>query len=137
MRFSPTARAAATLAAVASLATACSRPPRLAADLIVTHANIWTGNPQQPSATALAVIGERIVDIGGSDTIEHWRSAATTVVDAEGRRVLPGFNDAHVHFVDGGTQLESVDLKDADTPAEFVRGIAERVKAKPGEWVLG
>jgi predicted amidohydrolase YtcJ len=115
----------------------CSRPARLAADLVVTGANVWTGDTTRPTATAVAVIGDRIVDVGGADDIERWRGPATTVVNAEGRRLLPGFNDAHVHFVDGGTDLENVDLKDADSPAEFARRIGERARAKPGEWILG
>ena len=116
---------------------ACSRPARLAADLVITRANVWTGNPLQPDAKAVAIIGDRIVDVGSADEIERWRGATTTVIDAEGRRLVPGFNDAHVHFVDGGRQLDNVDLKDADTPAEFARRIGERAKAKPGEWILG
>jgi len=48
----------------AALACACSRPPAVAADLLVTHAKIWTGNPAQPDAQALAIIGDRIVDAG-------------------------------------------------------------------------
>jgi len=125
------------LAAVCVLALACSRPVRLGADLVITRASIWTGEPLPPGATALAIIGERIVDVGGADAIEHWRGPATTVIDAEGRRVIPGFNDSHVHFVDGGTQLDSVDLKDADSPEELARRIGARAKAKPGEWILG
>src|SRR5262249_32442816 len=120
-----------------AVAIGCSRPAQIAADLMITHANVWTGDPQRPTAEAIAVIGERIVDIGGADEIDHWRGAATTVVDAGGRRLVPGFNDAHVHFLDGGTQLENVDLKDADTPAEFTRRIGERARARPGEWILG
>jgi len=115
----------------------CSRPARLAADLVITRANIWTGDPQQPAATAVAVVGNRIVDVGSADEIERWRGPMTTVVDAKGRRLVPGFNDAHVHFVDGGTELENVDLKDADTAAEFARRIGERARSKPGEWILG
>jgi predicted amidohydrolase YtcJ len=122
---------------VCALAIACSRPPRLAADLVLTRANIWTGDPAQPAATALAVIGDRIVDVGGADAMERWRGPQTTVVDAEGRRVLPGFNDAHVHFLDGGTQLDNVDLRDADSPQEFARRIGARARAKPGQWIRG
>jgi predicted amidohydrolase YtcJ len=123
----------ATLAAV----TACGAPLPIGADLIVTNARVWTGETRQPSATALAIIGERIVAIGESKDIDRWRGRDTQVLDAEGRRALPGFNDAHVHFVDGGAELENVDLKDADTPAEFARRIGERARARPGEWVLG
>src|SRR5262245_50180878 len=122
---------------VCALAAACARPARLAADLVITRANVWTGDPAQPAATALAVIGDRIVDVGGADAMERWRGSQMMVIDAEGRRVLPGFNDSHVHFVDGGTQLDSVDLKDADTPQEFARRIGARARSKPGEWIHG
>jgi predicted amidohydrolase YtcJ len=119
------------------LCAACSRSGRPGADLIVTNATIWTGNPQQPSASAFAAIGERIADVGGSADIDRWRARDTRMVDAGGRRVIPGFNDAHVHFVDGGAQLERVDLKDADSPAELAKRIGDRVRSHPGEWVLG
>ena len=122
---------------VLAAAIACSRPPRHAADLVITRAAIWTGDSAKPAATAVAVIGDRIVDVGGGDDIERWRGANTTVIDAGGRRLVPGFNDAHVHVVDGGAQLDSVDLRDAATREEFARRIAERARAKPGEWILG
>ncbi|HEX7136677.1 MAG TPA: amidohydrolase [Vicinamibacterales bacterium] len=121
---------------LAWLAACGSRQP-IGADLIVTNARIWTGESRQASATALAIIGERIVDIGEAKDIERWHGRDTQVLDAEGRRAIPGFNDAHVHFVDGGAELEHVDLKDADTPAEFARRIGARARARPGEWVLG
>jgi predicted amidohydrolase YtcJ len=134
----PELRAAlATVILASAAAIGCSRPARLAADLVITRANVWTGNPAQPSAMAVAVIGDRIVDVGSADEIEHWRGSRTTVVNAEGRRLIPGLNDARVRFVDGGTRLDDVDLTDAATPAEFARRINERAKAKPGEWILG
>src|SRR6185503_8663199 len=130
--------AAVTAGCLAStIAAGCSRSPRLAADLVITRANVWTGDPLKPAAEAIAVVGDRVADVGSVSDIERWRGPSTTVVDAEGRRLVPGFNDAHVHFVDGGTRLDSVDLKDADTPAEFARRLGERAKAKPGEWILG
>ena len=96
------------IAIAGALAVSCSRPARPAADLVITRANVWTGNPLQPAANAIAIVGDRIVDVGGADQIEPWRGPATTVIDAEGRRVLPGFNDAHVHLIDGGTALDNV-----------------------------
>jgi hypothetical protein len=134
----PEMRAAlATVVLACAAAIGCSRPPRLAADLVITRAQIWTGDAAQPSATAVAVIADRIVEVGSADAIERWRGAGTTVVNAEGRRLIPGLNDARVRLVDGGTRLDDVDLTDAATPAEFARGINERARAKPGEWVLG
>ncbi len=133
----PARSAIATLAAAAAFAAACSTPAPVAGDLVITHASIWTGNPAQPAATALAIIGDRIVDVGDDHAIARWRGADTTVIDAGGRRLVPGFNDAHVHFAAGGAVLDNVNLRDADSPTEFARRIGERVKARQGEWVVG
>jgi predicted amidohydrolase YtcJ len=108
------------------------------ADLIVTNAKVWTGDKTVPSAEAIAVIGDTIVAVGTTSDIERWRGASTDVLDAAGRLVVPGFNDAHVHFVDGSLQLTNVQLKDASSPEELAKRIGEYAKAlRPGEWVLG
>jgi predicted amidohydrolase YtcJ len=108
------------------------------ADVIVTHAKIWTGDKRMPAAEALAIIGDRIADLGSTAEISAWRGRSTKVIDADGRRVVPGFNDAHVHFVDGGRQLDNVDLRDAPTSQEFSRRIGEQARRTArGEWVLG
>jgi predicted amidohydrolase YtcJ len=111
---------------------------RPAADLVVTNARIWTVDRARPEAEAVAMIGERVVAVGSRVEIERWRGPRTEVVDAGGRRVLPGFNDAHLHFFEGSARLAQVKLKDARSPKEFARRIAERAKTLPsGEWVLG
>jgi len=109
-----------------------------AADLIVTNAKVWTVDASQPWAQAVAVLGERIVAVGANAEIDTWRGPHTKVIDAAGKLLLPGFNDAHVHFVSGGMQLDSVQLNDVTSPQEFVRRIAEQAKKTPkGEWILG
>jgi predicted amidohydrolase YtcJ len=124
--------------ALFGLITAASAAERPAADLIVTNAHIWTVDHARPEAEALAVLGERIVATGTRAEVDAWRGERTRVVDLHGRRLLPGFNDAHVHFVDGGDHLDGVQLKDADSPAEFARRIAAQAKKTPkGEWVTG
>ena len=102
-----------------------------AADLIVTNANVWTVDGKLPSAQAVAIIGERIVAVGSQADVQGWRGASTRVIDAGGRLVLPGFNDAHVHFVSGGQQLDAVDLNDATTAEEFVKRVAQQAG---GDW---
>jgi predicted amidohydrolase YtcJ len=120
---------------LSAVAGAQSKP---AADLIVTHAKIWTGDAGKPAAESVAVLGDRFVATGSSSEVEAWRGPNTKVIDAEGKLLLPGFDDAHVHFVTGGAQLDSVQLNDATSAQEFVRRIAERAKLAPkGEWILG
>jgi predicted amidohydrolase YtcJ len=126
------------VAVCAAASSSCARANRAAADLVVMRANVWTGDAAQPSARAIAIVGDRIVAVGSSDEIERWRGTGTREIDAGGRRVVPGFNDAHVHFVDGGSQLDYLDLKDAPTAGEFARRIADRAKTMAaGEWMLG
>jgi len=109
---------------------------KTAADLIVTNARIWTVDPALPTAQAVAIIGDRIVAVGSSAEIDAWRGSQTHVIDASGKRLVPGFNDAHVHFVDGGEQLDSVQLTDATSSDEFVRRIAAFARALPnGDWI--
>jgi predicted amidohydrolase YtcJ len=113
-------------------------PGQPAANLIVTHANIYTVDHQHPNAEAVAVIGDRIVAVGSKAEIDAWRGPRTRMIDAHGKLLLPGFNDAHVHFTDGGAALAEVQLNDATSPEEFKRRIAAQVaKTAKGEWVLG
>jgi predicted amidohydrolase YtcJ len=110
---------------------------RRQADLIITNAKVWTVDPALPRAEAVAVLGERIVAVGTAAEVDAWRGAHTKVVDAGNRLLLPGFNDAHVHFITGGMQLDSVDLKDAATADEFRARLARRAAMHPGEWITG
>ena len=109
-----------------------------AADLIITNAKIWTVDKTRPHAEALAVLGDRIVAVGSAADVDTWHGPQTKVLDAQGKLLLPGFNDAHVHFVDGGDHLQAVQLKDAASPAEFARRIGDRAKTTAkGEWIIG
>lgn len=119
------------------LAGGCLAQARPEADLIITNANVWTVDGNHPTANAIAVIGDRIVAVGSAPDIDAWRGSKTRIIDAGGRLVLPGFNDAHVHFIEGGLQLDSVDLRDAATPEEFRARIERRAARYPDEWVTG
>ena len=115
--------------------TAQAKP---SADLIILNANIWTVDQAHPTAQAVAVLGDRIVSVGSNAEVEAWHGPGTRVIDAHGKLLLPGFNDAHVHFVNSGSQLGTVQLNDAASVEEFTRRIAARAKNTPkGEWILG
>jgi len=109
-----------------------------AADLVITHAKVWTGDKTHPRAEAVAVLADRIVGVGSNSEIGAWRGPHTQVIHAQGKLLLPGFNDAHVHFLSGGMELDSVQLTDATSPEEFARRIGARARKTPkGEWILG
>src|SRR5947209_3423405 len=109
-----------------------------AADLIITNARIWTVDKARPEAESLAVLRDRIVAVGSAAEVDAWHGPQTRIIDAQGKLLLPGFDDAHVHFVDGGEHLQAVQLKDAASPQEFARRIEQRARTTPkGEWITG
>ncbi len=121
-----------------SLPTLADKPPSFAPDLVIINAMVHTMDPNLPLADAVAIHGNRIVAVGASKEIKKMAGPRTRVVDAQKRVVLPGFNDSHVHFLSGGFQLSSVDLRDAGTPQEFAERIhhfAEKLPA--GRWITG
>ncbi len=106
-------------------------------DLLLLHGRVWTCDPQQPMAEAVAVAGSRIVAVGRDAEIATFAGSETKVIDLAGRLVLPGFNDAHVHFYIGGDTLTSVDLRDVKNPSEFRETLDRFVATRPvGEWIL-
>jgi predicted amidohydrolase YtcJ len=108
------------------------------ADLVVVNARVRTMDAARPEAEAVAVRGNRIAAVGTNEEVRRLAGARTRVVDAEGASVLPGFNDAHVHFLSGGFQLSSVDLRDAPTPQEFAERIRRFAEKLPkGRWITG
>lgn len=105
--------------------------------LAVVNARVWTGDARRPWADAIAVREDRIAAVGSSAEIRKLAGGAD-VIDAKGAMVVPGFNDAHVHFVSSGINLSSVQLRDARTPEELVARIKDYVATVPkGTWILG
>jgi predicted amidohydrolase YtcJ len=110
----------------------------LVPDLIIVHANVRTMDPERPQTEAVAISRNRIAAVGTTSEIQALASSGTRVFDARGQLVLPGFNDAHVHFLSGGFQLSSVDLRDAATPQEFSTRIRKFAATLPPEkWITG
>ena len=107
-------------------------------DLIITNARIYTVNPRQPWAEAIAIGGGKIVAVGDRKPIEALRGPATRVIDAGQRLLLPGFVDCHIHFMDGSLGLTRVDLNDAASVAEIQKRVKAYADAHPKEpWIQG
>ncbi len=108
----------------------------MAADLVLRGGRVWAGKGLPP-ATALAARDGRVVAIGGDAVVAPWIGKGTRVIELHGRLAVPGFNDAHVHFLSGGFGLLSVDLRPATDEADLARLIAGHARTLPkGTWIL-
>jgi predicted amidohydrolase YtcJ len=133
-------RSAAAISLVALLSCASCGESSVA-DLVLTGGVVWTGAAAGvPSATepsAVAVSEGKILAVGTDAEIEALAGPGAEQIDLAGRRVVPGFMDAHTHFIDGGFTLAGVQLRDAATPSEFARRIGEYAASHQGEWIMG
>jgi predicted amidohydrolase YtcJ len=108
------------------------------ADIIVTHGRVYTENPKQPWAEAVAIHGSKIVAVGDSATIERRRGIGTKVINAAGKLVLPGFVDCHVHFLKGSLGLGRANLAGAKDISEIQKRLRDYAAEHPGDdWILG
>ena len=108
------------------------------ADIIVVHGRVYTENPKQPWAEAVAIHGTKIVAVGDDAAIEKMRGAGTNVINAGGKLVLPGFTDCHTHFLSGSLNLGRVNLEGAKNVSDILKRLRDYAAAHPGDdWILG
>jgi len=106
--------------------------------LILFNGKIWTVNPAEPEAQAVAIAGNRIVAVGTDAEILKLKDPETTQLDLEGRRMLPGFNDAHVHFFAGGANLTGPQLRYSRSEIELRDTLGAFARRVPqGRWITG
>ncbi len=108
------------------------------ASVIIIHGRVYTENPKQPWAQAVAIRGTKIVAVGDDATIEKMRGMGTKVINAGGKLVLPGFTDCHVHFLRGSLSLSRARLVGAKDVSEIQRKLREYAAEHPGsDWIQG
>jgi predicted amidohydrolase YtcJ len=108
------------------------------ASLILLNGRIVTLDKRNPEVPALAISGEEIVYAGSGEKVKAYATKETEVIDLKGKLVLPGFNDAHLHFLGGGLNFLRVDLRDCRRFEEIGERIKEKAsKLKTGSWILG
>jgi predicted amidohydrolase YtcJ len=104
---------------------------------LLYNANIYTLDENQPRSSALLIAGGRILAVGEKDTLESLAHGKLEKQDMQGKTILPGLTDAHLHIQHYALSLAKIDCE-TKTKEECLRRVAERVKkAKPGEWILG
>ncbi|MCF8222245.1 MAG: amidohydrolase [Bacteroidales bacterium] len=111
--------------------------PAEKADLVITNAKVITIDQDNPGAEAVAVKGDKIIAVGSSAAIKKyidWEN--TEVIDASGRLLIPGFNDAHAHF--GPINPDYVELRYITDPNTITQKVKEQVaRSEPGELIRG
>ncbi len=125
------------LVAVGAISTLAQSSATIA-DVIVTNGKVYTVNQAHPWAQAVAVKDGKIVVVGKNEDVLRLRGTDTKVIDARENLVLPGFGDAHVHFMEGSMTLLGVKLDDAKTIAAIQKNVKDYAATHPGDgWILG
>jgi len=122
--------------AMTTAIVAASQSPA-APDLILVNGRVFTADARVPWAEAVAVRGDRIVDVGTNAAVRQRAGSGTRVIDVGGRVVIPGINDAHTHVGarPPGTVLTLSDDPTLDAVIEAVRTAASSTPA--GQWIFG
>ena len=123
-------------AVLVAIALACVAAHAQSADLVLRNGHVWTVDDATPEAEAIAVQGDRIVYVGTDAGATGFVGRDTRVIDLDGRLVVPGFNDNHVHFESTGELLYGLNLLDVADEAGFVARIREvHERYAPGTWI--
>lgn len=125
---------------IAGLIVGAQRDDDGPVDLIVVNAVVFTGEvmPPEEMPEAIAVRANQILKVGSNREIQRLARAQTQTIDADGATVLPGFNDAHLHLVEGGLSLDGVDLTAAATVDEAVERVRSWADAnRDRDWIVG
>lgn len=117
----------------------CAAPLQAAdADLILKNGRIWTGDPENPWAEAIAIRRSRIVAVGNNLPVAQLAGPNSHVIDLGGRLAVPGFNDAHTHFVTNSLNMAGVDLSGDCSVAAMQKAVKDWAAAHPKEiWITG
>ncbi len=107
-------------------------------NLLILNGSIHTMDPARPTAEAVALFENRFAAVGLTADLKALAGPGTRLIDAEGNTVLPGFNDAHVHFLSGGFSLSNIALRGAASPDELARELRDYArKTGKGKWIVG
>ncbi len=126
-----------TLLSIITMVTACSNSKKEKADLVIINGKVLTIDKDYPMVQAIAIKGEKIIAVGTTREISGMIDKnSTRVLDIGGRLVIPGFNDAHVHF--GPVDPDYIELRYITDPSVITKKVAAQVaKTRPGQVIRG
>ena len=108
------------------------------AEIIITNAKIFTSDPTNPQADAVAIKGNRIIYVGNNEEAESYRGKQTRVIDGQGHTLTPGFIDTHVHLLWGAIWMGSAQLREVRTKDDLVKILTDFAEEnKTNDWVTG
>ncbi|MBW4330553.1 amidohydrolase [Stakelama sp. CBK3Z-3] len=105
-------------------------------DIALVNGSFWTGVPAQRRASAVGIVGDRIVALG-ADHVASLTTPRTRIIDLDGAFGMPAMTDGHTHFLNGSVTLTQPDLLGARNRSEFAERIGGAARARPGKWILG
>ncbi|KAL0725567.1 hypothetical protein Bca4012_040166 [Brassica carinata] len=121
-----------------STLTSLIPPVKIVADLLVTNGTIFTSDKSLPFADSMAIRNGRVLKVGSFTTLKDFLGDGTVELNLEGKVVVPGLIDSHVHLISGGLQMAQVGLRGVTQKEEFCRMVKDAVQnAKEGSWILG
>jgi len=127
----------AAVAAIAAIHSAVAQNAASRATLVLVNGKIWTEDSARPEVEAVAIAGNTILATGTTAEMRKLAAPSAKIIDLAGRRVVPGFNDAHIHVMIGGEDELGVHLTSAKSAAEFRQRIADFARTAPkGSWIL-
>jgi len=105
--------------------------------LAFVNGKIYTVNDKQPLAESVVIENNKIIFVGSNNDAEKFIDASTEKINLQGKFMMPGFIDNHVHFLSGGFYLNGIDLRPAKSTSEFKKILKEYASTHQGKWITG
>jgi predicted amidohydrolase YtcJ len=127
------------LIAAVLVSVSCGRKEAVRpADLILMNGAVYTMDKAQPRAEAVAVAADKIVYAGPARGAGRFKGSGTKTIDLGGRMVLPGFQDSHIHLIEGGIETSQCNLGGLQTREAVFAAIRDYAAGRPDEkWITG
>ena len=123
---------------ISCLLVTCTEPKIVNADTILFNGVLFTADPENTNATAVAIAGDKILAVGSDETIKKLAAASTKMIDLQGAFLMPGFIEGHGHFIGLGETTQKINSIDTKSWNEIVEQVVQKVSGtEASEWIEG